>query len=205
MINKVSHRKFPFEAFLGPVVYVRNTQSGQVSVLGRGFKLFYAFRSWNFGRDAFFYKHLLLFLDDERRLVSFNVLQADSASNDCQVLFDAPRSEYYSPQLETLHLVDNKAYLLFNNGELYSLDISRKKLKRFARLFAASVRPEQDYYPVFTTIGSDGTNLLAACVPEVQLAAKKDQSTIYLIERRSGAILSELTVAYSHLFQGTLY
>lgn len=203
VLNKITHSKHPFEAFLGPTVYVRNSRTEQVTVVGHGFKLFYAFRSWNFGRDAFFFKHYLLFLDEERRLVRFNVLQADSASNDCQVLFEQLRTHHYCPRLETFQLVGTKAYLLFENGELMSYDISRKKFQRFARLFLGSIRPDEDYYPVFTTIGFDGTNLLAACVPEFQQTPLKDEATVYLLDCSTGSVKSELTVAYSHLFQGT--
>ena len=203
MLHKIAHSRHPFEAFFGPVVYLRNTRTEQVTSLGRGFKLFYAFRSWNFGRDAFFFKHFLVFLDEERRLVRFNVLQADSASNDCQVLFEQPRSAEYMPQLETFQLIRNKAYLLFGNGELLVLDLSRKKLRSSQRLFLASIRPDEDHYPVFTTIGSDGSNLLAACVPEFQPSLKRDEATMYLLDRRSTSVLSQLTVAYSHLFQGS--
>jgi hypothetical protein len=203
VINKLSHRRHPYEAFLGPVVYVRHALTGQVSVLDRGFKLFYAFRSWNFGRDACFYKHFLVFLDDERRLVRFNVLQADSASNDCQPLFQLPRADACRPQLETFQLLGSEAFLLFENGELLALDLGRRRLRRLPRLFQASARPAEERCPVFTTLGSDGTHLLAASVPEQQPGPKRDAATVYLLERRGGRVLSELTVAYSHLFQGS--
>ena len=202
VFNKITHRKLPFEVYLGPTVYVRNTDTNRVCLLDKGSKLRYSFSSWNFGRDAFFFKGSLVYLSQERTLVKFDLGKCVRGVNaEVEVLVRQSDPDPWSPRVETLQLIHNRAFMLFENGEIFSYNISTKKLSHSPHMHFQAFKPEEGLLPYFTTLGYDGKYLLASSVPDQPPCEKKDSSTVYLMDPSNCKVLSSFSVTYSNLYQ----